>query len=145
MKKILMVVLVLFVLLVNGCQCDLSHKHYYNDRGVCVCGDDIAQELIYDNKEYSSSEHSIEKGKIYYYKLKSHGEEGIDFYLESEDAVFNRIEIRADNMLQTVAGMKDYDEKHYVYENNLIEDFYYYFKITYNGSGYVKLLIKQKY
>ena len=41
-EKILMVVLVLFVLLVNGCQCDLSHKHYYNDRGVCVCGDDIA-------------------------------------------------------------------------------------------------------
>ena len=142
MKKVLTFMCMLFVLIITGCQCDLSHKHYYNDYGVCMCGDDIAQELIYENQEYKTTSHEVKQGETYYYKFVSHGENGIDFYLESESVAFDRIEIRADNMLQTVAGRKDYTNKLYTYESSLTDELMYYLKITYTGEGTIKMIIK---
>ena len=111
------------------------HTHYYNDRGVCVCGDDIAYELKYENNEYHSNYQSIVTGKIYYYKFTSHGEGGIDLIIDSETVTFDRVEIRADGMLQTIAGPKDYSKTVYTYKENLVNNKVYFLKITYNGEG----------
>ena len=142
MKKILVFVSLVMTLIISGC--DLSHKHYYNDRGVCNCGDDIAEELSYLNDEYNSNEHTVENGKTYYYKFKANGEEGIDFYVESQNVSFDRIEIRADGMLQTTAGHKNYDYKVFTYSGQtLIKDKFYFLKVTYNGEGTIKLILRE--
>ena len=142
MKKFFALVSLFLTLL--ACGCDLSHKHYYNDRGVCNCGDDIAEKLTYLNEEYVSNEHNIEEGKVYYYKFDANGEEGIDFYLESEDVTFDRIEIRADGILQTTAGNKNYDYKVFTYDRqSFTKDRTYFLKVTYKGQGTVKLVLKE--
>lgn len=141
MKKIFVVMSFLFTLFVSGCQCTL-HTHYYNDRGVCSCGHDIAQELNYIDGEYSSTTYSVNKGDTYYYKFTSHGENGADFYLESEEVKFDRIEIRADGMLQTVPTRNDDTQKFYSYNQSLVNERIYYLKVTYIGEGSVKLIIR---
>ena len=144
MKKVLTFMCMLFVLIITGCQCDLSHKHYYNDYGVCMCGDDIAQELIYENQEYKTTSHEVKQGETYYYKFVSHGENGIDFYLESEEVKFDRIEIRADGMLQTVPNRNDDTQKFYTYDKALVNERIYYLKVTYIGEGSIKLVIRDR-
>ena len=113
MKKMLMVMSLFITLIVSGCQCTL-HTHYYSDYGVCSCGADIAQELTYSSGEYNSTIYSVNQGDTYYYKFTSHGENGIDFYLESESVKFDRIEIRAEGMLQTVPTRNDDTYKYYI-------------------------------
>lgn len=142
MKRVLTVMCLFLSLVLCGCQCTL-HTHYYNDRGVCVCGHDVAQELVYENEEYSSASHLVKAGDIYYYKLTSHGEEGVDFYIDGENVSFDRIEIRADGMLQTVAGPKNYSETIYSYSNGLVNERMYFFKITYEGEGSIKLIVRK--
>lgn len=142
MKRILSVICLVLSLMVCGCECTL-HTHYYNDRGVCVCGDDIALQLNYENEEYSSISHLVNEGETYYYKFTSHGEDGVDFYIDGENVVFDRIEIRADGMLQTVAGSKDYSDTIYTYNKNLTKDRMYFLKVTYEEEGSIKLIIKR--
>ena len=142
MKKTLISLCLFLVMIISGCQCDLSHKHYYNEYGVCICGSDIAQKLSYSNSEYTSTTYNIKQGEIYYYKFTSHGENGVDFHLESDNVMFDRIEIRADGMLQTIATRKEYDDKLYTYDKSLTNDRVYYLKITYKGDGSIKLILK---
>ena len=142
MKKVLVCLCLFLTMGITGCQCNLSHTHYYNDYGVCNCGSDIAQELIYSNEEYNSTTDAIMQGEIYYYKFTSHGENGMDFYLESESVTFDRVEIRAEGMLQTVATRKDYNDKIYTYNKSLTNDKVYYLKVTYKGDGSIKLILK---
>lgn len=118
------------------------HTHYYNDRGVCICGDDIAEELIYYNGEYSSTTYFVSKSDTYYYKFISHGENGIDIYLESDEASFDRIEIRADGMLQTIASRNDDTYKFYTYDQHVYNEKTYYLKVTYRSEGSIRLIIK---
>lgn len=141
MRKILLVMSLFLTLVVSGCQCTL-HTHYYNDRGVCNCGHDIAYELVYENSEYISSSQSVKSNETYYYKFTAHGENGVDFYLESEEAKFDRIEIRADGMLQTVPNRNDDTQKFYSYNQSLVNERIYYLKVTYVGEGAIKLIIK---
>ena len=141
MKKILLVMSMFLTLVVSGCQCSL-HTHYYNDRGVCNCGHDIAQELSYSDGEYSSTTYSVKQNENYYYKFTAHGEDGIDFYLESEEVKFDRIEIRADGMLQTVPTRNDDTQKFYSYDQLLVAERVYYLKVTYIGDGSIKLIIR---
>ena len=142
MKKLLTAMCLFFIFIVGGCQCTL-HTHYYNDYGVCgVCGHDIAHELIYENGEYVSYNQSVKQEEIYYYKFTSHGEMGIDFYLESDSVTFDRIEIRAEGMLQTVPTRNDDTKKIYSYEQALANEKIYYLKITYIGEGEIKIIIK---
>jgi len=143
MKKIVTIMSLLLTLIISGCQCTL-HTHYYNEYGVCICGDDIAQELTYSNGEYSSTTYSVVQNETYYYKFTSHGEEGVDFYLESEDVTFDRIEIRADGMLQTTAMRNDDTRKFYSYESLLVNERIYYLKVTYIGDGSIRVIIKDK-
>lgn len=143
MKKVLISLCLFLVVIITGCQCDLSHVHYYNEYGLCSCGEDIAQELTYLNGEYNSTTYTIEQGEVYYYKFTSHGENGIDFYLESEDVTFDRIEIRADGILQTIPTRNDYTYKFYTYNKNLTNDRVYYLKVTYKGDGNIKLILKE--
>ena len=143
MKRMLTLVCLLFTLIISGCQCTL-HTHYYDDYGVCVCGDDIAQKLTYSNGEYSSTTYSVQQNEIYYYKFTSHGEEGIDFYLESENVTFDRIEIRAKGMLQTVPTRNDDTRKFYSYNQSLTDERVYYLKVTYIGDGSIKAIIRDK-
>ena len=141
MKKMLMFMSLLITLIVSGCQCTL-HTHYYNDYGVCSCGADIAQELTYSNGEYNSTTYSVNQEDTYYYKFTSHGENGVDFYLESESVKFDRIEIRADGMLQTIPTRNDDTYKYYTYDRTLATEGTYYLKVTYIGEGSIKLVIK---
>ena len=141
MKKMLMVMSLFITLIVSGCQCTL-HTHYYSDYGVCSCGADIAQELTYSSGEYNSTIYSVNQGDTYYYKFTSHGENGIDFYLESESVKFDRIEIRAEGMLQTVPTRNDDTYKYYTYDKKLANEETYYLKVTYTGEGSIKLVIK---
>ena len=141
MRKILLIMSLFLTLVVSGCQCTL-HTHYYNDRGVCNCGHDIAYELEYENGEYVSSSQSVKANETYYYKFTAHGENGVDFYLESEEVKFDRIEIRADGMLQTVPNRNDDTQKFYTYNQSLVNERIYYLKVTYIGDGLIKLVIK---
>ena len=143
MKKMLLVMSLFLTLVVSGCQCTL-HTHYYNDRGVCNCGHDIAYELVYENGEYISSNQSVKPNELYYYKFTSHGENGVDFYLESEEVKFDRIEIRADGMLQTVPNRNDDTQKFYSYNQSLVNERIYYLKVTYIGEGSIKLIIRDR-
>lgn len=141
MKKMLMLMSLFITLIVSGCQCTL-HTHYYSDYGVCSCGADIAQELTYSSGEYNSTIYSVNQGDTYYYKFTSHGENGIDFYLESESVKFDRIEIRAEGMLQTVPTRNDDTYKYYTYDKKLANEGTYYLKVTHTGEGSIKLVIK---
>ena len=141
MRKILLIMSLFLTLVVSGCQCTL-HTHYYNDRGVCNCGHDIAYELEYENGEYVSSSQSVKANETYYYKFTARGENGVDFYLESEEVKFDRIEIRADGMLQTVPSRNDDTQKFYTYNQSLVNERIYYLKVTYIGDGSIKLVIK---
>lgn len=143
MKKILTIMCLLLTLIISGCQCTL-HTHYYNDYGVCICGKDIAQELTYSNGEYNSTTYSVKQNEVYYYKFTSHGEDGVDFYLESESVTFDRIEIRADGMLQTIAMRNDDTKKFYSYDESLVNERIYYLKVTYIGEGTIKVIIRDK-
>ena len=144
MKKIMTCVCLFLSIIVSGCQCDLSHKHYYNDRGVCTCGDDIALQLNYFNEEYISSDHLISQENTYYYKFKAQGESEIEFHLESEEVIFDRIEIRADGMVQDTAIRKDNNDKIYKYNRvSFAKDRTYYLKVTYQGEGNIKLVLKK--
>lgn len=143
MKKILTIIFCLLFLIVSGCNCDLSHKHYYNDRGVCNCGKDIAESLTYLNEEYKSSSSLVKEGETYYYKFVAHGENGVDLILDSESVIFDRVEIRADGVLQTIALSKDYSYKVYMYDDNLYNERVYYLKVTYKGEGNISLIIKE--
>lgn len=142
-KKAVMFFVVIITLFISGCQCDLSHKHYYDDRGVCVCGDDVAQQLTSLNEEYTSTEHEVSQEETYYYKFKAHQKGEIHFVLESDNVIFDRIEINADNMLQSIATRKEYNDKLYVFENNFTNEKMYYLKVTYEGQGTVKLIVKE--
>lgn len=143
MRKILLVISLFLTIVVSGCQCTL-HTHYYNDRGVCNCGHDIAYELAYENGKYVSSSQSVKPNVAYYYKFTSHGENGVDFYLESEDVAFDRIEIGADGMLQTVPNRNDDTKKFYTYDEALVNGRIYYLKVTYIGDASIKLIIKDR-
>lgn len=140
MKKIFALLCCIATILVSGC--DLSHKHYYNDRGVCTCGHDSSIELNYKDGEYSSIGHDVKQGETYYYKFTAHGEEGMDFYIEGENITFDRVEIRADNMLQSTAGPKNYSETIYTYDKFLTNDLIYYLKVTYEKEGNISLVLK---
>ena len=140
MKKISTMLCLFLTLIISGCQCTL-HTHYYNDYGKCgVCGHDIANELVYENGEYSSSIQSVKQGETYYYKFISHAESGIDFYLESETVTFDRIEIHAEGMLQTVPTRNDDTYKFYSYKQALSNERTYYLKVTYIDEVQLKLL-----
>ena len=143
MRKMLTIISLFLTLVVSGCQCTL-HTHYYNDRGVCNCGHDIAYELVYENGEYISSSQSVKPNEPYYYKFTAHGENGVDFYLESEGIKFDRIEIRADGMLQTVPNRNDDTQKFYSYDKALVNERIYYLKITYIGEGSIQLIIRDR-
>lgn len=145
MKKLLASMCLLLTIFISGCECSL-HTHYYNDYGVCICGADIAQVLHYEDGEYRSVTQSVEYGaeKVYYYKLTAHGGEGFNFHIESENMRFDRIEIRADGMLQTVAGPVDTTNTNYRYTSHIIEDRVYYFKITYRDNGSVKFIVTEE-
>lgn len=141
MKKILTVMCLLLTFIVCGCECTL-HTHYYNDYGVCgTCGHDIAYELTYENGEYIVSNQYVEPNTTYYYKFTSHGENGVNFNLESEDVKFDRIEIRAKGMLQTVPTRNDDTNKFYSYDKNLNDGTIYYLKVTYWGTGTISMKI----
>lgn len=142
MKKYLTFIFLFLTLIISGCQCTL-HSHYYNDYGVCSCGEDLAQELAYSNGEYSSTTYSVQQNETYYYKFTSHGEDGIDIHLESENVVFDRIEIRADGILQTIPTRNDYTYKFYTYDKSLTNERVYYLKVTYKGDGSIKLMLKE--
>jgi len=141
MKRIFTVLCLFITVMLSGC--DLSHKHYYNDRGVCTCGHDSSIELNYIEGEYSSINQDVKQGETYYYKFMSHGEEGMDFYIEGDNVTFDRVEIRADNMLQTVAGPKNYSETVYTYNKSLTNELMYFLKVTYEGEGNIKLIFKE--
>ena len=143
MKKLLTTMCLFLTLIISGCQCTL-HTHYYNDRGVCNCGHDIAQELSYSDGEYSSTTYFVNQGETYYYKFTSHGENGVDFYLESEEVKFDRIEIRADGMLQTIPTRNDDTQKYYSYSQSLVNERIYYLKVTYIGDGSIKLIVRDR-
>ena len=143
MKKILTFICLILSLLISSCDLDLSHKHCYDDCGLCNCGEDIAEELIYSNETYNSTTYDVEQGQTYYYKFKAHGENGIYFNLESENVVFNRIEIRSNNMVQAIATRKDYNDKLYMYNKTFNNDVVFYLKITYTGTGTIKLVLNK--
>ena len=141
MKKIFLCVMVLFACLVSGCSC--VHTHIYNDYGVCICNHDISQTLNYANGEYTSLTNNVETNTFYYYKFTAHGEESIDFILESDEVRFDRIEIRAEGMLQTIAMRVDDAQKLYRYsERSVNNNKVYYLKIRYWNDGPIKLVIK---
>ena len=145
MKRL--IICLLSVLLFTGCQCTL-HTHYYNDYGVCVCGHDKSIVLEYKNNEYTTVSHSIEANTVYYYKLDTHGEVGLDFIITNENSdegiTFDRIEIRGKGIVaNAVAGNKYSNNPGKIYTSDLTyyADSTYNLKIRYYGEGTIQLKI----
>jgi len=150
MKRLLICLLSVF--LFTGCQCTL-HTHYFTDNGICICGYDKAIELSYDDNTdlYNAIKHQVEERQIYYYKITTHGEDGLDFILTTDDTSesikFDRLEIRGPGIVANdVAGNK--------YSMNIGKVFTsarqyetnkeYRLKITYYGTGIVQLQVRER-
>ena len=141
MKRVLILLSLISIFIISGC--DLSHKHYYNDYGICNCGKDISLKLDYSNNEYISESHSVIEGESYYYKFKAHGENGIEFFLDNEDVTFYRIEIHTKGMLTNVATGDSFDSKTKKYTQSLTDGREYNLKITYRSDGETRLIIRE--
>ena len=150
MKRL--IICLLSVFLFTGCQCSL-HTHYFSDSGICICGYDKAIELTYNNTTnlYNATKHNVEERQIYYYKITTHGEDGLDFILTSEDTdeeiKFDRIEIRGPGIVANhVAGNKYSANVGKVYTNTwkYENNKEYRLKIWYYGTGNVQLQIREK-
>ena len=140
MKRIIIVFSLILSFFITGC--DLSHKHYYNDYGVCNCGKDSALTVAYSNNEYTSESHSVIEGESYYYKFEGHGENGVEFFLDNDEVAFYRIEIRSEGMIMDTAKSDSFDSKTKKYTKSLSKDRTYYLKITYKRDGEAKLIIR---
>ena len=143
MKKLLGLFSLLLAIVVGGCECSL-HTHYYNDYGVCVCGNSISYKLTYSNEEYHSEDRSVINNEFYFYNFEAHGEEELEFHVIGDNVIFDRIEIRADGMIQTIASRKDASEKIYYFDTHAFyKDRTFHLKIRFEGEGSVKLVVKK--
>jgi len=145
MKRLILCLVSVFFF--TGCQCTL-HTHYFNDHGECVCGYDKSIDLLYENNEYNAIKHQVEEQQIYYYKIETHGETGLDFILNttetSEEILFDRLEIRGPGIVANdVAGNKYQTnlDKVYTSSRTYQSNTTYYLKITYKGVGTVQLKV----
>ena len=125
------------------CACDLSHKHYYNDVGMCgICENSVAIALTYDadTKEYRAPtryipDESVSVDGCYFYYFDAHGEEYVDFRLSSEGGA--RIK-RVDIYLSSVShkGPATFtDEGIFIFK--MVGAKKYYLKVEYEGAGTV--------
>lgn len=140
MKKVLLLISLISIFVISGC--DLSHKHYYNDYGKCNCGKDIALTFTYSNGEYISEVHGVIKGEVYYYKFDGHGENGCEFFLDNKEMLFDRVEVRSDGILASVATSEAFGTPDRRYNSTLMNGRTYYLKVTYKTSGDIKVIIR---
>lgn len=144
-KQILLFILPLFFIcacLFINVGCDLSHKHYLDNYGVCKnCGKDAAVNLTRDsNGEYFSTETYCSTNDFSYFKFVASGEEFITICVEEISANVDYISLYTKNVsnlsLSHVSG-----ENSYFYSNKLTEGEIYYIKVKVSTAGNIKIKV----
>ena len=149
-KKILSVLLcgVALTVSVSFSACDLSHKHYYNYAGVCNCGDDICETLVF-NKDafaYFGEEKEVQGSgaapseKIYYYfkfTTKGMSETGCKIETHSDSVAFDDLTLFDKNGMSTSAMRSDTSVT--VQESFGTLETTYYIKTAFSATGKVQV------
>lgn len=129
------------------CACDLSHKHYYNDVGMCgICENSVAIALTYDadTKGYRAPtryipDESVSVDGCYFYYFDAHGEESVQFVQNSESGVtIKRVDVYLSSVSHKGAVTRNSNG---VLTFRLLGADVYYLKVEYEGRGSVDFCV----
>ena len=134
-------VLVCVLFLFAGC--DLSHKHYTDNYGVCrSCGTDITVTIKKDTaNNYLPTEFMLQHNTDTYLKFVSNGESKITITINTSSPVVKSIVLysKSDDY---IASKYDSSNPVLVYEEPLTANETYYIKIQSTNSGKANVVIE---
>ncbi|MBO5328812.1 MAG: hypothetical protein J6B04_06535 [Clostridia bacterium] len=146
-KRVIKVIIALAVALCScgifvAADCDLSHKHYLNDYGVCrSCQEDKAVLLtLNENGEYKSDEVTIDVYNDTIIKFVSNGEKGIELKINCESEGVKTVTLLSDTTAYIPIN-KNYQTGNYVSEIQFVKGETYYVKISFSSVKTASFII----
>ncbi len=115
--------------------CDLSHKHYFNDYGVCKqCQKDASVTLTKQNGVYLSEEVTLEafneRQNYSYFKFTADGDYGITAEIEGIGSVVHSVELYSTEVAMMTGGMSTL-----TWQQPLNEGTTYYLRVKLSRGG----------
>ena len=145
MKKVLKLTS-LFCLLLCGIAflsaCDLSHKHYLDNYGVCKnCKEDTAEVLTRNsNLEYISSERNCNVQETYaFFKFVANGEEMVKIIVEEISTEYQEVRLLNKNANSVFLIPKENNT--FLYEGTLTAGEIYYVRVKLKDSGKIRVTV----
>ena len=134
--------LLLLVLLLAGC--DLSHKHYLDEWGVCrSCGEDLTVRLTPRAEGgYTATAAPTYGSDTVYFRFSARGEEGVSLSLSPEgEARVREVSLYPKGGSRVSLFPTSSNATGFLYEGTLGEGVDYYVAVTLTGGGSVSLTV----